>query len=125
TDLYRISIDKKNGGTIKSLTAKFLDNKDFVDQNSQRKFNELRGNFYKKGGFLSSTQSPAVISVEENGPYMVRLKISGNIAGNPFHQTITLRQGDRKIDFNLFIDWKENEGIGEFEETNYQSTNLR
>mgnify|MGYP003575529915 CR=1 FL=1 len=125
TDLYRLLIDKKNGGTIKNLTAKFLDNKDFVDKNSERKFNELRGNFYKKGGFLSSSQTPAIISVEENGPYMVRLKMSGDIAGNPFYQIITLRQGDKKIDFDLSIDWKTNERVGEFEETNYRSTNLR
>ena len=124
TDLYKIHLDKANGGVIKSLVAKSLNGKDFVDTQSDRKFNELRGNFYRKGGFRSSTESAAKITVLENGPSLVSVKIEGLIAENPFSQIITLSHGEKKIGIELKIDWKANEGIGEFEETNYQSTAL-
>ena len=124
-DLYKIVIDKANGGTIKSLVAKTLDGKEFVDAASERKFNEIRGNFYKKGGFKSTTEKPAKISILENGPLVVSVKIESEIAGNPVFQIITLKQGQPLIDLQLQIDWKQNEGIGEFEETKYQDTALR
>lgn len=125
TDHYKIVFDVDNGGTINSLVAKKLNNKEFIDPDSDRKFNELRGNFLRKGGFRSSTEIPAELSIGENGPYLVRIKIDGEIAGNPFHQWVTLRQTDRLIDVKLEIDWRSNEKIGEFEETDYQATNLR
>ncbi len=122
TDLYRIHIDKAKGGTIKSLVAKSLGAKEFVDIWSERGFNELRGNFYKKGGFHSNTDKPATIKVIENGPYLISVKIESEIAGNPVSQVISLSQGQQLINCQLQIDWKQNEGIGEFEETNYQAT---
>lgn len=124
-DLYKITFDKKNGGTIKSLVAKTLEGKEFVDAASERKFNEIRGNFYKKGGFKSTTEKPAKISILENGPLVASVKIESEIAGNPVSQIITLKQGEPLIDFKLQIDWRQNEGIGEFEETKYQDTALR
>ena len=124
TDLYRIHIDKAKGGTIKSLIAKTLNGKEFVDVKSERKFNELRGNFYKQGGFKSNANLAAKLTVLENGPQVIKIQIQTEIAGHPATQTITLKQGQALIDFNLKIDWKGNEGIGEFEETNYQATAL-
>ncbi len=124
TDLYKITIDKTKGGTIKSLLAKTLSNKEFVDINAERKFNELRGNFYKKGGFHSNTNKPATISVLEEGPHIITVAVASEIAGNPVIQKITLKQGQPLIECNLQIDWKQNEGIGEFEETNYKDTTL-
>jgi alpha-mannosidase len=125
TDMYKMYINKANGGAIESLIAKFAGNKEFVDAHSPRKFNELRGNFYIKGGLLSSTQTPAAISVLEAGPFQVSIKIQGLIAGNPFYQIVTLRQGERRIDCQLNINWQSNERVGEYEETNYQSNSLR
>ena len=125
TDLYKVVFDAENGGTIKSLVAKKLNNKEFIDADSDRKFNELRGNFFKKGGFISSTESPAKLSVIEKGPYLTKIRIDGEIAGNPYHQWVTFRQGEQLIDFRLAIDWKANESVGEFEETDYKPTNLR
>jgi alpha-mannosidase len=124
TDLYRIQIDKAKGGSIKSLVAKSLGGKEFVDEASDRKFNELRGNFYNKGGFHSNTDKPANITVLENGPFLIRVKIESEIAGNPVAQIIGLNQGQELINFQLEINWRQNEGIGEFEETNYQSRTL-
>lgn len=124
TDLYKLHIDKAKGGTIKSLVAKTLNGKEFVDVNAERKFNELRGNFYKKGGFKTNAGQPATITVVENGPQIIKVKIQTQIAGHPATQTITLKQGQALIDCSLKIDWKSNEDIGEFEETNYQATTL-
>src|SRR5690606_1732904 len=92
---------------------------------SDRKFNELRGNFFKKEGFASSIDSPAKLSVVENGPYLIKVRIDGELTGNPFQQWVTFRQGEQLIDFELVFDWKADEKVGEFEETDYKSTNLR
>ena len=113
TDLYQIILDPSKGGTIRSLIAKALKNKEFVDQSDTRSFNELRGNFYKEGGMCSSKQNPANISILENGPAMVRLAVKGTIAMHPFTQIITMAQGQKRIDLSVKIDWKGNPGIGD------------
>jgi alpha-mannosidase len=112
TDLYSITVDPLKGGTIKSLVAKKLSNKEFVDRNSGRKFNELRGNFFASGGFHSSTESPAQINIIENGPLRVSIEIKGTINEHPFTQMITVTQGQKRIDMHVNIDWKGNPGIG-------------
>ncbi|WP_432711708.1 glycoside hydrolase family 38 C-terminal domain-containing protein, partial [Pedobacter sp.] len=124
SDLYRIRINKAEGGTVKSLVAKGLKNKEFVDQHAERKFNELRGNFYRQGGFKTNADQPASLNILENGPYILSIKIESEIAGHPLSQQIELIQGQPLINCNIYIDWKKNEGIGEFEETNYKSENL-
>ena len=113
TDLYRIILDPSKGGIIKSLIAKTLKNKEFVDQSNARGFNELRGNFYKEGGFSSSKQNPASISILENGPAILRLEVKGTIATHPFKQIITIGQGQKRIDLSVKIEWKGNPGIGD------------
>jgi alpha-mannosidase len=113
-DLYSIILDPKKGGTIKSLIAKKLNNKQFVDQTNPRSFNELRGNFYNDGGLHSSTENPASISIVETGTQRVKVKINGTIDGSPFTQWLTLSQGQRRIDMQVKIDWKGNPGIGEY-----------
>ena len=112
TDLYSITIDPLKGGTIRSLVAKKLHNKEFADKNNKRKFNELRGNFYAAGGFHSSADSTAEIKILENGPLRVRVEIKGTIAEHPFTQILTATQGQRRIDLHAVIDWKGNPGIG-------------
>lgn len=113
SDLYIITINPQKGGAITSLVAKKLNNKEFVDQTNPRSFNELRGNFYNDGGFHSSTENPAKISVIEKGSERVKLQIQGSINGSPFTQWLTLTQGQRRIDMQVKIDWKGNPGIGE------------
>ncbi|EDM36970.1 alpha-mannosidase [Pedobacter sp. BAL39] len=124
TDNYRIHIDKAKGGTLSSLIAKGLEGKEFVDQGSERKFNELRGNFYNKGGFLSSADTSANITVLEQGPYLISIEIQTSIAGHPVSQVISMYQGAARINCHLEIDWQHNEGIGEFEEKDYQERSL-
>ncbi|QHT71470.1 hypothetical protein GXP67_34835 [Rhodocytophaga rosea] len=112
TDVYKLVIDKRRGGTIKSLIAKTLGNKEFVDTKQERGFNELRGNFFNNGGFHSSADKPVTMTILESGPALVKAEIKGELLTHPYTQTITLKQGDRKIECNLKIDWKENIGIG-------------
>jgi len=114
SDLYTIILDPKKGGIIKSLIAKKLNNKEFADQSNPRAFNELRGNFYNDGGFHSSTENPATISIVEKGPERIKLAVKGMIDGSPFTQWLTLSKGQPRIDMQVKIDWKGNPGIGEF-----------
>ena len=113
TDLYSILIDPRKGGAIKSLVAKKLSNKEFVDKANARGFNELRGNFYNDGGFKSSEDHPAQVQVLEDGPLQVKIAIKGTIDNYPFTQYLTVGQGEQRIDLAVNIDWKGNPGIGE------------
>ncbi|MFT3903016.1 MAG: glycoside hydrolase family 38 C-terminal domain-containing protein [Niabella sp.] len=113
TDYYKIILDPLKGGAIKSLVAKKLDNKEFVDIKNARKFNELRGSFFDNGGFLATSDNPATVSVIENGPFVVKAEVKGMLLNHPYSQTITLKQGERLIDCSLKIDWKNNVGIGD------------
>jgi alpha-mannosidase len=113
TDLYKLIIDPAHGGVIKSIIAKKLNKKEFVDQLNTRSFNELRGNFYNAGGFRSSVDSAADIDIIENGPLRIKILVKGQIAGNDYTQAISLEQGQPRIDIKLTIDWKGNQGIGQ------------
>lgn len=112
TDLYSILIDPDKGGIIKSLIAKKLGNKEFVDKVNPRGFNELRGNFYNDGGFKSTEDHPAQVQVLETGPLQVKIAIRGTIDNYPFTQYLTVGEGRRSIDLQTNIDWKGNPGIG-------------
>jgi alpha-mannosidase len=115
-DQLRLTLDPAKGGTIRSLVAKHLDDREFVDRDHERRFNELRGHFYEQDGFHSSADQEAQIEILENGPLRARVAISGTIAGHPFVQRITLSQGSPVIDCDLRIDWQSQPRIGEFEE---------
>ncbi|RZK81067.1 MAG: glycosyl hydrolase [Pedobacter sp.] len=124
TDLYRIIVDPKAGGVIKSLRAKRL-NKEFVDRHNVRGFNEIRGYFYNDGGFKSSRDNNAMCTVLDNGPLLSRLEISGTIAGHTFKQILTLKNGDPRIDFSLTINWNGNPGIGAYADKNFKAENYK
>lgn len=123
--MYRITVDASKGGTIKSLVAKCEDGKEFADSGSRFALGELRGHFYDEGGFVSSADAPARVTVAADNPFEKSLLISGFIASHPFTQTITIREGDRKIDFDLEIDWRHNTGIGEFMQKDAYDNNRR
>lgn len=112
TDLYTLKIDPARGGIVTSLLARKLNNKEFVDRGGERKFNELRGNFFADGGFHSSTDNPAQVSITENGPLRVSVEIKGTVNGHPYTQVLALTQGQRRIDLRVQIDWKDNPRIG-------------
>ena len=115
-DLYRIEIDPEKGGTITSLYSK-KEKKEWIDNQAGYAFNELRGNFYEEGGFLSSSSTPANVSVEVDGALITTVSIKGKIGRHPFTQYLTLKKGDPRIDCRLIISWQGNTRIGERKET--------
>lgn len=115
-DMYRIVLDTSKGGTIKSLIAKKEGNKEFVDAKNTFRFNEVRGHFYEEGRFRSSTETPATIRVVEDNALRISLQIEGEIASHPFTQTLSIANGQRRIDCELTINWKRNVGIGEYKQ---------
>ena len=112
TDLYRLELDPKRGGTITSLVSRKDGSRELVDRSSPRRFNELRGYFSRERRFYSTADAPAKIELLENGPVRVRVRIEGSIAANAVRQIITLVQGEPRIDFSVHIDWQGNPAIG-------------
>lgn len=123
--MYRLEIDPARGGIVTSLVAKHLGGREYADAGSDYALGELRGHFYEEGRFRSSTETPAEVSVLCDNDLEKRIRIRGAIASHPFTETITLRKGDRKIDFDLRIDWKHNVGIGEFAQKDAFNKNRR
>lgn len=126
TDQYRLVIDTDRGGQITSLIAKLIDNKEFVDATGSNSFNTLRGNFYREDSLLRSSVNKATAAIIENGPLQIKLLVTNKIGSYTYTQTITMRQGEPRIDFNIGIDWQSSPGIGENykQEGGYQSTDL-
>jgi len=105
SDLHTIVLDPLKGGTI---TSWIFDGRQLVEPG--KGFCELRGNFYNDGGFRSSVETPATIEIQPDGS----VAVSGQIAGHPFTQEITVRQGEPRVDVHLRIDWKSSPAIGEY-----------
>lgn len=123
--MYRIVIDPSKGGIIKSLIAKKEGNREFSDNNSDYSIGELRGFFYDEGVFHSSTEKPADVAIMQDNRFEKSIRIKGEIASHPFTQTITLREGQRKIEFDLVVDWQRNVGIGEYSQKDAYNNNRR
>ena len=112
TDYYRLELDPERGGSFRSLVAKKLDNREFINRSDARRFNEIRGYFYDQQRFFSTAEGAARIEILENGPVRLRARISGSIASNAVTEWITLADGEPRIDFDLRIDWHGSPGIG-------------
>lgn len=125
SDLYQLKLDPRKGGSITSLIAKELNNKEFVDADNDFGFNIMSGNFYDQEGRLQTTAAPVEIEILEHSAEQVVVKLKGAIAGSPYSQWITLANGNARIDFKLKIDWNENTGIGAFKEVDYQARRLK
>ena len=123
--MYRIVIDPLRGGVVKSLVAKKEGNKEFVDVKSEFSIGELRGFFYDEGLFHSSTETSAEVTIIQDSRFEKSVSIQGYIASHPFTQIITIKEGQRKIEFDLTIDWKQNVGIGEYRQTDAYNNNRR
>lgn len=112
TDLYRIKLDPARGGAMTSLFSKEM-NKEFCDPASERLFNEYRGYFIMEEQWVSSTEKSAQVEIIENGPIRVRVAISGELLGRPFSTTMTVVQGQRRIDFLVSFDFGKETWIGD------------
>lgn len=111
TDLYQLTIDAKRGN-ITQLIAKQFSHKNFI-ADKDTGFNTLRGFFYDDNKFACSTEETPVVTILENGPVQIRLRIAGTINHNRFFQILQLQQGEKKIDLTLHIDYKNRTGIGD------------
>jgi alpha-mannosidase len=112
TDLYRMDLDPKKGGTIRSLVAKRLGNRELIDSADSRRFNEIRGYFFNDRCFRSSADAAAKVDIVDAGPVRAHVRVSSQISSNTVTQWITLAQGEPLIDLNVTIDWQGNPGIG-------------
>ncbi len=66
TDLYRIHLDPKRGGTISSLLSKPLQREFCIPDGDA--FHEFRGYFIEQKRWQSSTEHPAAVEIFEFGP---------------------------------------------------------
>ena len=124
-DMYKIVIDPAKGGAIKSLIAKKEKNREYIDAANQYSFGELRGHFYEEEKYYSTADSPAKVTVLEDNGLRTIVKIEGNISIHPFTQIITMNNGQKRINFDLTVDWKNNAGIGEYKQGNNWRDNRR
>jgi len=124
-DMYKIVLDTSKGGIIKSLIAKQEGNKEFIDSTSPFHFGELRGYFYEEEAFRSSTEMGALIYITEDNSQRTTVQIKSEIATHPFVQTLSIAAGERRIDCELTIDWKNNAGIGEYKQGSDWQKNRR
>ena len=112
TDFYEAIINPEKGGSITSLIAKKLNHNQLVE--TGKSLNSLHGFFYDQQKFISTIENKAKVSIVENGPVLVRIKIETDISGNPLTQYITFYQNDPFIDFDLKIAWQSSPGIGAY-----------
>jgi alpha-mannosidase len=112
TDFYRFEVDPAKGGTLRSLVARKLGDRELLDLKRGPRFNELNGFFFEQSQFRSNAESPATVEILENGPVRVQVRIRTQLATNVVTQWITVAQGEPRIDFRLKIDWAGNPGIG-------------
>lgn len=89
---------------------------------------ELRGYFYDRESWCSSSEEKVTYSIEGEGTPCMALVMEGEIAGAPFTQTYVLRGGEPLIDCRLKVDWEAAERrdlIGESRETRAERGEMR
>jgi alpha-mannosidase len=111
TDFYKLQLDPAKGGIISSLYAKKLQ-KEFCGA-GERSFHEFRGYFIEEKAWHSSTEQPATLETVEQGPLRVTVAIAGKISSVPFRTTISLTQGQRRIDFHTQFRFDKDTWIGD------------
>lgn len=120
TDYYIASISPAQGGTITSLVDKKNGNKELIEKG--KALNNLRGYFYQEEKFYESTDKEAEVTIQEDGTLFTRILIKNEIAGNNYRQLVTFHKRNPRIDCELHIDWKEQPGIGAYDQSkNYKA----
>ncbi len=111
TDLYRIRLDPSRGGTISSLFVKQLDKEFCVS--GDRSFHEFRGYFIEEQAWRSSADNAATMQVIESGPVRAAVSVTGRVSSVPFQTTISVIQGERRIDFHTQFRFEKDTWIGD------------
>jgi alpha-mannosidase len=111
TDLYKLQIEPAKGGIVSSLYAKQLQKEFCVAGN--RKFHEFRGYFIEDKAWQSSSDNPASIEVLERGPLRLTVAITGRVSSVPFRTSISISQGQRRIDFHTQFHFEKDTWIGD------------
>jgi alpha-mannosidase len=112
SDLYQIRLDPARGGIMTSLYAKQL-SKEFCDPSSDRLMNEYRGYFIAQKQWRSNADGPAKVTIQEAGPLRAQVRITGQVGGCPFQTTVTLVEGQRRIDIQTRFTFDEDTWIGD------------
>ncbi len=112
SDLYTLRLDPRRGGAVTSLVDKRL-RKEFCDPASERLFNEYRGYFVTQKQWRSSSEEPARITITESGPLRAQVRVAGKVGGCPYMTTITLVDGQRRIDFDARFTFEQETWIGD------------
>ncbi len=112
SDLYRLVLDPQRGGALTSLYVKSL-KKEFCDSSAKRSFNEYAGYFIAQKQWRSSAENPARVTIMERGPLRARVRIAGEVGGCPCQTTITLAEGQRRIDFQTRFTFAQDTWIGD------------
>ena len=112
TDYYHVTFDSTNGGAIISLIDKKNGDKQLVEEG--RFLNNLKGFFYDNGVFHQGADKTAKVSIVEDGDFFIKVKVENEIAHQKYSQLITLNKTNPRIDFELFIDWNTQPGIGAY-----------
>lgn len=125
SDIYSLTIDANNGGSITGWYDKRY-KKELVDKGNVNNFNSLRGNFYEDGGFKTTKNSQAQITIAEQGPVRATVLIATSIAGTKVKQRISLTANDPVVDMRVNIDWQRNVRVGEYvDKSNYKWTDYK
>jgi alpha-mannosidase len=111
SDLYRIRFDPEKGGTISSLLVKEV-NAEYCAEGS-RAFHEFRGYFVEERSWQSSATHPASLEIVEAGPVRARIAIKGFISKVPYQTTISIVQGQRRIDIQTQFHFEHDTWIGD------------
>ncbi|MGO4109808.1 glycoside hydrolase family 38 C-terminal domain-containing protein [Paenibacillus sp. YAF4_2] len=110
TDLYKIHIDSTRGGVI---TALFDREQNRSIASPDRPFNEFTGYLISEARWASSTESPVVVNVKENGPLRVVIEMKGTFADTDYVTTLSVAKGRRTIDFHVRFHFKSDTWIGD------------
>jgi alpha-mannosidase len=124
TGFYIAILDPVKGGTITSLVDKRSDYRELVED--EKSLNNLRGYFFHDEQFQQGSDLQAKVNVVEDGELFIKVKVENEIAGNEYKQVIFFAKNSPRIDFELFIDWNGQPGIGEFDNSkNYNARDRR
>ncbi len=109
TDCLHLVFDLTKGGSL----VRFLDRRTGRDYAEDAQgMGKLRGYSVKEAAFIDNGDVPAECEILENGPLCCRLRFQGSFHGIGFCQTVTVRDKDPLVDFEMKVHFREKTDIG-------------